>query len=86
MGAGMGLEVDEGVFGRLEEEGNEVDWSLDVSTGEVPGSREPLPLGGIIAPSGPETVMDGLWTEASGGEPFCKGFGGDVESAEAGGR
>jgi len=82
MGAGMGLEVDEGV-GRLEDE---VDWSLDASTGEVPGGREPLPLGGIIVPSGPETVMDGPWTEASEGEPFCEGFGGDVESAEAGGR
>jgi len=63
-----------------------VDWSLDGSTGEVPGSREPLPLGGIAVPSGPETFMDGPWTEASEGEPFCVGFGGDVESVEAGGR
>ena len=82
----MGLEADEGVFGRLEEEANEVDWSLDASTGEVPGSREPLPLGGTVVSSGPETVMDGPWTGASEGEPFCVGFGGDVESAEAGGR
>ena len=82
----MGLEPDEGVFGRLEEEANEEDWSLDASTGDVPVSRGPLPLGGIVIPFGPETVMDGLWTEASEGEPFCERFGGDVESAEAGGR
>jgi len=82
----MGLEPDEGVFDRLEEEANEVDWSLDDSTGDVPGSRGPLPLGGIVVPSGPVIIMDGLWTEASEGEPFCEGFGGDVESAEAGGR
>lgn len=56
----MGLEVDEGVFERLEEEANEADWSLDPSTGDVPGGREPLPLGGIVVPSGPETVIDGL--------------------------
>ena len=39
----MCLETDEGVFDRLEEEGNEADWSLDVSTGDVPGGREPPP-------------------------------------------
>lgn len=44
MGAGMCLEADEGVFDRLEEEANEVGWSLDASTGDVPGSREPPPL------------------------------------------
>lgn len=52
--------MDEGVFERLEEEANEADWSLDPSTGDVPGGREPLPLGGIVVPSGPETVIDGL--------------------------
>ena len=39
-GAGIGLEVDEGVFGRLE---GGTDWSLDASTRDVPGSRESLP-------------------------------------------
>ena len=60
MSTGMGLEADEGVFERLEEEDNEADWSLDPSTGDVPGGRGPVPLGGIVVPSGPETVMEGL--------------------------
>jgi hypothetical protein len=62
--------VDEGVLDRLEEEANEVDWSLDVSAGDVPGIRESLPLWETVAPSGPETVIDGLRTEVSVGEPF----------------
>ena len=56
----MDLEAVEGVFDRLEEEANEAGWSLDASTGDVPGGREPLPLGGIVVPSGSETVIDGL--------------------------
>lgn len=44
MGAGGGLEVNEGVFDGLEEEANEADWSLDASTGNVPGGRDPLPV------------------------------------------
>jgi len=43
-GGGMCLEADDGVFDRLEEEANEADWSLDASTGDVPGGRDPLPL------------------------------------------
>ena len=56
----MGLEAGEGVFEGLEPEANEADWSLDPSTGDVPGGRGPLPLEGFVVPSGPETVMDGL--------------------------
>ena len=40
----MCLEADEGVFDRLEEEASEADWSLDASTRNVPGGRDPLPL------------------------------------------
>ena len=43
-GGGMGLEADEGVFDKLEEEANEADWSLDASAGNVPEGRDPLPL------------------------------------------
>ena len=43
-GAGIGLEADEGVFDRLEEEDNEAGWSLDTSTWDMPGGRGPLPL------------------------------------------
>ena len=40
----MSLETDEGVFGELEGEADEVGWSLDASTGDVPDGRESLPL------------------------------------------
>lgn len=55
----MGLEADEGVFDRLEEEASEVGWSLGTSTGDVPDGRKSCPLWGVVVPSGPETVMDG---------------------------
>lgn len=60
MGAEMGLGVDEGVFERFKEEASVVDWSSDASTREEAGGREPLLLWGIVVPSGPETVIEGL--------------------------
>ena len=84
VGTGIGLEPDAGVFERLEEEVNDVDWSLDASACDVPGNCESMLLWGIVVPSGPETVMDGLWTESSVGEQFWEGFGGDVGSVEGG--
>ena len=60
MGAGMCLGVDEDVFERFEEEASVVDWSSDASTMEAPGGRESLLLWGIVEPSGPETVIEGL--------------------------
>jgi hypothetical protein len=80
----MGLEADDGVFERLEEEANEVDWSLDASICDVPDSCESFLLWGIVVPSGPETVMDGLWMEPSVGEPFWEGLEGEVGSVEGG--
>jgi len=43
-GGGMCLGADEGAFDRPEEEANEADWSLDASTRDVPGGRDPLPF------------------------------------------